>query len=327
MPAINIFQDDAFSLASLTAAIQNIPYAPGAIGKSGLYTEKEINTLDAYVEQENGVLSLLPVSPRGAPASRVLGAKRIAKSFRCPHIPAEDLITADQINGVRAFGSETEVEAVAKVVAARMGPMVRSIEYTIESHRLLGITGSFMDSVGNVGSLFTEFSVTQQTVDLALTSSTTKLRGKCLEIIEKVEDALGGLSYEKIRVRCGKNVWAALLTHPDFEKSWLNTQAAAELRGSPINEVEFNGLTWERYRGTSAVKIADDEAYATPEGVVDLFIAAFAPADYIETAGTMGQRVYAKQWETEGGKGIKLEAQSNPLNLNTRPRASIKLTK
>jgi len=30
MPTLDIFHDDAFSLASLTAAVQDIPYAPAA---------------------------------------------------------------------------------------------------------------------------------------------------------------------------------------------------------------------------------------------------------------------------------------------------------
>ncbi|MDQ7990175.1 MAG: major capsid protein [Candidatus Dactylopiibacterium sp.] len=327
MPSINIFQDDAFSLASLTAAIQSVPYAPGRISASNLFTDRPINTLDAYIEQENGVLELLPVVPRGAPAARVDPAKRVAKSFRVPHVPAEDLVTADQITGVRAFGSETEVEAVARVVANRFIPMRNSIEYTIESHRLLAIKGSFVDSVGAERSLFTEFGVTQVVVSFALATAATKVRAKCQEVLEAVEDGLGGLSFSGVRVFCGKNFWSGLISHDSVEKTYLNTQQAASLRGDTREAFEFGGLSWERYRGTSAVKIGDDEAFAVPEGVVDLFLSAMSPADYIETAGTMGQRIFAKQWETEGGKGVKLEAQANMLNICTRPAAVVKLTK
>lgn len=204
--------------------------------------------------------------------------------------------------------------------------MRSTIEYTIESHRLAAIMGNYYDAAGNAVSLFTEFGVSQQTEAMALGTDTTKVRALCGNVLEKVEDALGGLSFSGVRAFCGKTFWSKLIDHPFVRDTYLNTQMAGSLRGDPRQEIDFGGIVFERYRGTSAVKVADAEAFAVPEGVQDLFVTAFAPADYVETAGTLGQPMYAKQWETEGGRGIKLEAQSNPLNICTRPRAVIKLT-
>jgi hypothetical protein len=83
---------------------------------------------------------------------------------------------------------------------------------------------------------------------------------------------------------------------------------------------------WERYRGTSQVKIPDNEAYAVPMGVDGLFVTRFAPADYNETVNTRGLPYYAKGEPMKFGKGWEMEAQSNQLNLCTRPAAIIKLT-
>ena len=63
-----------------------------------------------------------------------------------------------------------------------------------------------------------------------------------------------------------------------------------------------------------------------PEGVADLFITRFAPADYMETANTLGLPKYAKQEALRMNRGLEIEAQSNPLNLCTRPGAIIKIT-
>ena len=57
------------------------------------------------------------------------------------------------------------------------------------------------------------------------------------------------------------------------------------------------------------------------------FITRYAPADYMETVNTIGLPLYAKQELMRMNKGVELEAQSNPLNLRTKPRAVIKLTK
>lgn len=324
---LDIFNDDAFSLSALTAAIQSLPYQPGRIGAMGLFGEDSINTLSVTVESKNGVLELVDVAPRGAPAQPTAHETRTLRSFTVPHLPKSDYLTADQITGVRAFGTESEVETMARVVAARLAVMRNSVEYTIESHRLMALKGQYMNAGGAAISLFTEFGVAQQTLAMALTTATTSVRAKVLALLEMVEDALGGLSFTGVRVLCGKSFWAELIEHKMVKESYLNTQQAASLRGDPRMEFEFGGVIFERYRGTSAVKVEDDDAYAIPEGVVDLFITRFAPGDFIGAAGTLGQRLYARQWLTTGDRGIEMEVQSNPLNLCTRPRAIIKLTK
>lgn len=327
MPSLNIFEDDAFSLASLTAAVQDVPYQPGRIDQSGLFSEDGVTTLDVYIESENGVLTLVDVGQRGQPANPMPHSERVARSFRVPHLKKDDLIVADSIQGVRAFGEETELETVARMVAKRLQPMRNSLEYTLESHRLGAIMGNYYDATGAQRSLFTEFGVAQQSVNFALATADTKLRAKCLEVQEKIEDGLGGLGYSGVMVLCGKDFWADLIEHKGVKETYLNTQQAAELRGDVRTAFDFGGLTFDRYRGTSQVKVPDGEAFAVPMGVPDLLITRWAPADYMETVNTIGQRLYSKQWPTEGDRGIKLEAQMNPLNICTRPRAIVKLTR
>lgn len=327
MATLDVFNADAFSLSSLTAAIRNIPYLPSRISQMGIFSEAGITTTVVTIEQSNDVLSLVPVSQRGAPATAMDHESRSVRPFTVPHLKKEDKLLADEILGIRAFGSETEVESVAGVVGQRLVPMRNSISYTIESHRLSAIKGVYIDAAGSQISLFTAFGVTQQTISFALAETTTIIRQKVLDLLAMIEDALGGLSFSGVRVLCGKNFWSALIEHKSVKESYLNTLAAQSLRQDPRMEFEFGGVVFERYRGTSDVKIGDDEAYAVPEGVPDLFITRYAPADYMETVGTLGQNYYAKQWALEANRGVKMEAQSNPLNLCTRPRAVVKLTK
>lgn len=327
MAHMDLFKDDAFTLTTLTAAIQNLKYQPGRIEALGLFAVDSINTLSVTIEQKDGVLELIDVTPRGAPNGPIAHAARSIRSFAVPHIAVPDYLSADQITGVRQFGSESEVETLVKVVGQRMQPMRNSIEYTIESHRLAAIKGQYMNAGGALTSLFTEFGVSQQTLSFALTTATTKVRQKIMTMLEYIEDALGGLSFSGVRVLCGKTFWSELIEHPVVKETYTATEAARSLRADPRLEFEFGGVIFERYRGTSSVKVEDDDAYAVPEGVQDLFITRFAPGDFIGAAGTLGQRLYARQWERMDGRGIEMEVQSNPLNLCTRPRAVIKLTK
>lgn len=327
MATLDIFNDDAFSLVNLTAAIQNSPFTPGRLGQMGIFGAPEglINTT-AEIEFENDTLTVVPVSQRGAPGTPMSRGSRKLEVFSVPHIKPVDALMADEVLGMRAFGTENEVETVAKVVAQRLGKMRRAIEYTKESHRMLALKGFTVDKNGNQVDLFARFGVSQDTIDFVLDDPNTNVRLKCLALIESVEDSLGGLSFSGIRVLCGKTFWSSLIEHKSVKESYLATVAASELRGDPRMEFEFAGIVFERYRGTSDVKISDTEAYAVPEGVVDLFVVRNAPADYVETVGTLGQDSYAKQWLMEADRGVNLEAQANPLHLCTRPKAVKKLT-
>lgn len=327
MATLDIFNDDAFSLTSLTAAIQNVPYQPGRLEQMGLFgTAEGVNTTSVMIEQYDNVLSLVPVSQRGAPATQTSRGTRKLHSFTVPHLKPEESVLADEVLGVRAFGSETEVETVAKLVARRLTQMRTNIEYTKESHRMLALKGITVDAAGNQVDLFGIFGVTQDTIGFDLDTATTNIRLKILALLESIEDSLGGLSFSGVRVLCGKTFWAKLIEHKMVKESYLATLAANTLRGDPRMEFEFGGVIFERYRGTSDVKVDDNEAYAIPEGVLGLFIARNAPADYVETVGTIGQAMYAKQWLMEAGRGIKMEAQANPLHLCTRPKVVKKLT-
>ena len=324
---LDVFKGDAFTLQTLTAAIQNIPYAPGRISSSGLFSEGSVSTKTVTIESYDNVLALVPVSQRGGPATTGNHGTRNIRPFTIPHLKVEDAMIADEILGIRAFGTESEEETAAKVLAQRLAVMRRNLEYTLESHRLGAVKGVYIDAAGNQVSLFTEWGVSQQTLGMGLDQSTTNVRQKVLALLTKIEDALGGLSFTGVRVFCGASFWSELIEHKSVKESYLNWTDAAKLRADPRMEFEYGGIMFERYRGTSAVSIGDDDAYAVPEGVPDLFITRYAPADYMDTVGTLGLPMYAKQFEMERQRGITIEAQTNPLNLCTRPRAVVKLTK
>jgi hypothetical protein len=326
MAMVDPFSPDAFSLVALTAAINNVKYAPTRLAQLGLFEEQGISTLDAAVEERDGVLAIVDVAPRGAPGQPVGGETRKIHSFRVPHLPERGALRADEVQGVRAFGSENQAEVLTTRLNERLATLRRNIDYTLESHRLSALMGSFIDANGASVSLFTTFGVTQQTLSFVLGTATTKIRSKCLTVLANIESALDGIPFSGVRALCGATFFDNLITHANVEATYLNQQQASELRGDPRQEINFGGIVFERYRGTSAVKVGDNDAYAVPVGVPGLFLTRFAPADYAETVNTLGLPYYAKSEPLKFGKGYEIEAQSNPLNLCTRPASIIKLT-
>lgn len=324
---MNIFESDIFTMASLTAAINEVQYVPSQIGDAGLFEGQGISSTHMVIEKDGDTLGLVEAKPRGALGTPVGGSKRTGVTFTAAHLPTTATVLADEVQNVRAFNSEDTMEAVQTKVNQRLAKMAGRIDMTHEYHRLGAIMGKVLDSDGTsvIYDLFSAFDMTQQTVEMKLDTATTDVQGLCLDIHEKTEEALGGLSYTGITVRCGKTFWRKFIGHKLVKEAYERWESGARLRADPRDAFMFGGIFWERYRGGGKIKIADSEAYASPEGVMDLFITRFAPGDYMDTVNTLGLPFYSSSKILDHNKGVELEAQSNPAHLCTRPKVNIKL--
>jgi len=335
MPTLDVFKADAFSLTSLTAAILKAPYQPRRIGQLGLFDEQPITTTTVMVEEKDGLLTLIPTSPRGGVPDTIGKPKRTARSFAVPHLARESHINADEVQNVRAFGSENEVEGVQTLVNRQLSFLRSMQEVTLEHLRIGAIKGVINDSDGTtpIYNLFTEFGVEQQTKSMVLGTTTTDVRAKCVEIIEQVEDALGAAAYTGIRAFCSSAFFAALIGHGEVKETF-KYQEGDVLRRDLRNGFVFGGITWEVYRGSvGGVSFVEaDYAYVFPEGVLTekggLFTTYFAPADFMETVNSPGLPMYAKQAvDPEFQRFVKIHSQSNPLPLCLMPRTVVKAYK
>lgn len=328
---VDIFKSDLFSTITLTAAIQDVPFVPGRLGELGWFDEEGVMDTTVVIEKDNETLVLVEDKPRGSNPTVVGADKRSGVPFQTTHLPQTATIMADEILGVRAFGSDNARDTIESRRDKRLMKMRRNVDATHEWQRVGAMKGKILDADGStvIADIFNRFGLTQQSVDMELNTDTTKVRAKCNQILDKIEDALGNWPFTGARALCGKQFWEDFITHKKVEETFLNYQAAAELRGDTREAFEFGGIIWERYRGKVSGQsyIGDNEAYCAPEGVSDLFITRFAPADYVEAVASEGLPYYAKAELLRMGKGIELEAQSNPIHLCTRPRAVIKLNR
>ncbi|PLR61149.1 major capsid protein E [Pseudomonas sp. QC2] len=329
MADIAIFEDDAFSVSSLTAAINDQEYLPGRISSLGLFREEGISTITVQIEKDGDTLALVPAGERGTSGLVVGATKRHLIPFNTVHLPERFTIKADEIQGIRAFGSRTELQSVQDVVNKRLAKARRQLDATHEFQRMGALNGQVLDADGKTVLLdiYKTFGVSRKKLRMELNNPDTKVRVKCGEALDMQEDALGSITSTGSRALCGKTFWNELITHKSVEETYLNTQQAAALRGDARESFEFGGIVWERYRGKVAgiSFVHDDKALLIPEGVPDLYISSFAPADYMETVNTQGIPYYSKIEPLPFNKGVAGEAQSNPLHLCTRPLAQILL--
>lgn len=326
MPMLDIFRDDAFSTVSLTDAILKAPHKPGRIGQLGLFRSRGITTTTAVVEEKNGRLSLIESSPRGGPGSTIGAERRTARSFAVPHFERDSTILADSVQNVRAFGSENALEAVQSIVDERLADLRAMHEVTLEYLRIGAIKGLILDGDGatTLFNLFTEFGVSQQTVDIDLGSDP---RNECVAIQRLIEAELGAEPVSGYHAFCGDAFFDTFIANSQV-KDALKYQESVLLRSDVRAGFQFGGITWENYRGSvgGVDFVDDDDAYVFPIGT-SIFSTYFAPADFLETVNTVGLPVYAKvALDTELQRWAKIHTQSNPLALCLRPRAVVKVT-
>lgn len=338
MPMLDVFNDDAFSVTNLTDAINKVKFVPGRISQLGLFSETGVATTTIAIEEKNGVLALVAPTPRGGPGTTLDKGKRNLRSLAIPHFEINDAVMADEVQGIRAFGSETDVEMVMGKIAERDVIHTQSFAATQEYSRLGAMKGVVTYADGTTLDLFNLFGVNQiGEIDLDLDNANPAsgaLRKACAGIVRSIAGELDGLPFNGVLAECGDALFDDLLAHPEVVNSYRNTPMAEVLRqgyvlpnGDKIyGAFEFGGIVWENYRGRvgNTDFIDTNKAHMAPLGVPGLFRTVYAPADYVETVNTIGQRLYQQQYEMQNHKGVHLDTQMNAVEYCTRPRTLIK---
>ena len=331
---LDVFKGSAFDVIALTDAINRLPFKPAKIGEMGLFTTKGVTTTSVMIEEKDGVLSLLPTKARGGKPTVQEPSVRTARNFIIPHIPLDATVRADEVQNVRAFGQQTELESVAQIVNDKIAAMRQSHELTLEYHRLGAIKGVVYDADGTsvVHNLFTEFNCQQMApvvggfAEFDFTAATPAVKVTCLNIVRAIERMLGGTPYDHIHCFCDNTFFDGLTGEAGVQAAYARWHDGAALREDTRKGFDYSGITFEEYRGKiGTVKfIETGAAYFFPVGAPGLFTTTFAPADYIETVNTVGLPYYAKQQIMDFAKGVMINTQSNPLCLCTRPMTLVR---
>lgn len=350
MDHMDIFSGDAFSLVSMVAAINNIDYVPGRAGECAFVgTAEGVATNTVTIERKGVSLSLIQSSARGGPSPQEGGDKANIRPVSIPQVKLESTIGADQIQGVRQFGTVDQLVSAQSVVNGRLGKMQSRFDLTLEHQRLGALQGLIKDADGStMCDLFELFGATQHVVDMdlsGLASDSVDLRIQCQRLARFVRRNAKMVvpSTALVRVFCGDTFFDQLISREDVKRTFLQTdeQRARLGQNYAFGSFEYGGIVWENYRGTddgkdsgdvggavqATVGVAPDEAIAFLTGVPGLYAEYYAPADFMETANTIGLPRYAKlATDPKWNRWVELHVQMNPLPLCLRPQTLIKLT-
>jgi len=351
----DIFNDEAFSLTSLTAVISSVDYVPGRAGELAFSGVGEgIATTTISVEQVAETLVIIPTTTRGSPAPQAKQDKRTLRgAVPVPHIQLEDTLVADQIQNVRQLGSMSTLRGAQQVVNTQLRKLAGSHDLTLERLRLGALKGQVLDQDNSVIlDLYSFFGVTApqdvsfEDVFVATPDAddltTVRTRAQQVTRFQKAALKGGWNSNARIWALCGDNFFDKLIESTSVKGVWDGWAAAERKLGANYAHgiYEFAGIFWENYQGTDdqhtgdnvvttsaegTVGINPDECQFLVTGVPGLYAEYYAPADFWDTVNTLGLPRYARQAvDPEFGRWVKLHTQQNVLPICTKPRTLIK---
>ncbi len=335
MPTItNPFDAGGYSLAEMTRAINILPNIYTRLGQLGLFRFEGITQRTVVIEAREGVLSLLPSVPLGAPATVGTREGRTMRSFAVPWIPHNDVILPADIQGVRAIGSGSDADPLVAVMTRKLTLMRNKHAQTREYMEINALRGIVKDGAGTtLYDYFTEFGITRQETDFVLGTAGTKVQQKVRAVLRQIETELKGETMTGVRALVSPEFFDKLIGHPTVETAYQYYASGAQpLREDMRRAFPFAGILFEEYNasvtlsnGTTERLIPAGEGIAFPMGTIDTFTTYGAPANLIETANTVGLELYARQMTRERGDGIDLLTEASILPVNKRPALAVRL--
>ena len=334
MPILNPFAtNDAFNMVSLTEALNIIPNNYGLIRNSGLFVDKPVRTRTIMIERKNNTLNLLQTMPVGSPGQKNKVGVRDVRALVVPHIPFDDVILPSEYDGLRAFGSETEMETLASIMNDHLANMESKHAITEEYQQMGALKGIVLDADGTtIYNYFTEFLYNQKSVDFLLGTAGTDILQKCTQVARHIETNLHGETMTGITCLVSSSFWDKFIAHAKVVAAYDRWREGAALREDLREGFMFGKILFKEYVGTATdfggterPFLATDEAIAFPTGTQNVFKNFIAPADFLETVNTLGRKRYAKQEARKFNRGIDIHTQANQLPMCMRPNLVVKV--
>lgn len=338
MPMLDIFESDAFSTVSLTVAINRLKPQFNLLGDLDLFPENGVETTVVAIEDQGDVLNLLSTVPRGAPSIQNTTGKRKVYQISIPHNPLEDVVLPRDVQNLRRFGGEVDLETSENKVIAKLASMRRKHEVTKEWRRAKALEGIIYDADGSTVLLdgYTLLGKTRKEVDFKLGTTNTKVTAKINEAQDHIETNAEGEVVTGLLGLCSSTFFDKLISHSKVEAAHANWEGRSNMLGADLRAgFPYGGVLWRKYIGsatnvnaagaaTSRKFITEGDALLLPLGTTSTFLAVNAPGDMMEAVNTIGLPYYASSELRKHGKGVDLYTESNYMPYVTRPQLVVR---
>lgn len=356
--------DSRFLLADLTGEIQQLPTIYGFINSLNLFTAAPTTQHSMILDVTKSDISLIdPYDKAGqkAETQKHETLSQIALSL----IPFKvvDSVTPAEIQGVRMAGTANQLETEARLRAKKLAKIRQRFEITSEFLKMGALKGRVKDTFGNTRlDMYTALGATKTTVKFGLAdASGAEFEAAVEELLRHMEDnnqSGSVVNGQDIMILVDSVFFQKLITHPYLRDAYMTQQTAyayqaitGSFRNGASDGVQQNMRVFE-YRGIKFIQYNGqfkDNAGATHKligvegkaGTVgqghafpnvtmlpgnDLFQIAYAPVLKMQYVNTLGQPLYAFEYEKDRDEGVDFEAHSIMLPFCTRPQLLVDIT-
>ncbi len=333
---VDVVNGDGFKLSEMTMAINKVETVPNQLGALDIYQPSSIRSDHMMLDVTEGSIRLVRTSSRGEPIeSRDKARKAKMKSFFTGRLALKDRIRASDLAFLREVGTADQPRELASELAERQSGdngLMADIDTTKEFQRLGGLRGKLYDTEGSLlYDYFAELGVAEPSVVNINFATLTEgaLRNYIVDNIKRpMKKSAKGARFSKVIGLCGSSAYDKLNANPEYRETFLNQQAAAELRGDHTEApVMFAGVEWVEYVGTdddTTVAMGDNEIIFIPAGKGNtVFKQVQSPGEKFSDLGKKGEEWYS--WLVldtdcpDDPSWVDLFVATYLLMLNTRP--------
>ncbi|BDT72578.1 hypothetical protein os4_21190 [Comamonadaceae bacterium OS-4] len=321
--------NDDFSLSTLCQGINTAPVSFGPVANESLFTQAPGTTVDIEIEKIDETLTLIQTSLRGGIGDMHPTTRRSMVKLKAPHIRTSSTILADSWQGRTGFNQKGSPANVLTERDRILGEHRRRIEATIDFHMTRALAGQVLDADGSVlVDLLAEFGVSQAMVDCGLDTGSTNVTNKLIAARRLSESELGIFTAKSWVAFADAEYMDALRAHPSIEAALAgHTAATLMIADHRSGDLVVGGIRFIEVPNRAGHTYIDaGTAYLCPEGIPQMFMTNFAPADYVDSVNETALPLYSRGHELPFNRGVMVESQANPISIVTRPRAVIKLT-
>ncbi|WP_347138883.1 major capsid protein [Paracoccus sp. SSK6] len=322
-----MFNKDFLTLKQLTATWNKTPFVETTLSR--FFTVGRLRTRSAMVERGATGLKLIDPGALYQPAPAASDHKLVRGQYTISAVKLGRVVSfsGEDIQDVRAFGTEDELETFEQVFNRDTATIRRWLEHTHEFQRGNVLKGRQVDSEGNL--LFDFFGAAGVTAPQSVaidydTASRRQLQNLVADVVDYSRDGLGAGADDAQRfvMLHGKNDWRRFRTCDAVAALYDRYQDGAVNRAGATGQrapFELFDVAHLPYYGPS---LGADEWQLVPV-VPGLLRTDFTPLDNPETANTLGLPGYATPHATPFNKGVQVEIASLPIHYITNPAAVI----
>lgn len=352
--ALVINRNDVNKWIDFTDVLAEVPTANYMLNDMGLFTPEYSSQKNIEIRQRLGKTNLLEDRNWDERNQTIAGGDVRFLQLKIPHIPADDAITPNDIDGavtVDSLAAAMGLESVVDVRRRKMIDLREAHDLTLEAARwkllvdgeVYAPKGTMRTVYGPTVNFYTEFGITRTDAQITTFAGTADPRAQ-LEAIRKevLKGVRGTPGTPGVVALCGTDYFNALLSNGFVTNTLMSLDVPLSrqlLLGNPdafgpqgmYRTVQIYGITFidageAGYddNGTFVPYIGAKEARFLPIGVRNAFKTYFAPANRFSTINRRSQGSYWYEYANEKDDIIEIMTEQNFLNAMLYPQAVIR---